>query len=203
MLEFSYLYVTLKDKDMKAILKVTSKKGAGTIYATGNKGIASNDVKFVLEILGKKLGLTSLSGNMIVLNPTNGVSYLVVSEEQVKLIFGITVNGGAKLEVTSFGDGSIIPAGQTVNVNNEAYLNEVTIEHLIYKITRKYKEFKIEKREYTGKKVDSGCGFKMADTEKNWSFVSRFGFDAIEMVDTNIQVDNEKVINEVNAIEID
>ena len=31
--------------------------------------------------------------------------------------------------------------------------------------------------------VESGFGFSMKDTEKNWNLVSKFGYDAIEMCD--------------------
>lgn len=31
--------------------------------------------------------------------------------------------------------------------------------------------------------VDSGCGFRMQDTPRNWALVNKYGFDAIEMAD--------------------
>ena len=38
-------------------------------------------------------------------------------------------------------------------------------------------------RYYDGKTVNSGCGFFMKDTKKNWNLVDKYGYDAIEMTD--------------------
>jgi len=189
---------------MKALLTITSKKGTGTIYTTENNGPANSDAKFVLVLLDKKINLTSLSGNVIILNPTKGPSYLVISAAQVQELFGVSMDG-AKIEIISFADGVSIPKGETINVTNEAYLskNTVNVDYLVSKITKQKAEIKMSPKKYTGKAVDSGCGFRMADTEKNWSLVSKYGFDAVEMVDSNYMDSTLKVRNEVNPIEID
>jgi hypothetical protein len=38
-------------------------------------------------------------------------------------------------------------------------------------------------RNYNNKTIDSGYGFYMKDTKKNWNLVDKFGYDAIEMID--------------------
>src|SRR5690606_15646009 len=35
----------------------------------------------------------------------------------------------------------------------------------------------------TENSVDSGCGFYMRDTKRNWNLVQKYGFDAIEITD--------------------
>jgi len=38
-------------------------------------------------------------------------------------------------------------------------------------------------RNFDNKTIDSGYGFHMKDTKKNWNLVDKFGYDAIEMID--------------------
>lgn len=165
---------------MKAILNIRTQSGInGKIFVKDEYSSNPNEPNFVVEINNKQIE----TNNIICLNPHAGEkSFVSLHENDTNKLFGKSI--AAKIEVVSFADGSEIPTGNSVQVNDVLRLNnELSKEMIIEKIKETKSSVTTDSdKKYTGKIVESGHGFKMKDTKSNWEKVSKFGFDAIEKV---------------------